>query len=323
MFFWIVIVGLFLLVVVSEYTSFKKFKLRHAENAKNLFFEKTELKKKSNGLTKEMEVAENNLTARFLFYDLSRKIAPLLDKQEIFNVFSENLRRLGDIEEIKITEDQPKNKGWLEFKIGKKHNESVYIKTKSKITIQYTSYFINLLNLCLEKLKFYNKLQKLSIHDSLTKVYNRRYFMQRYIEEFNRARKFRLNLSFLMIDIDNFKKINDMYGHLVGDAVLREVARTISQNTREIDFIARFGGEEFSVILLETEKSGAIMVAERMRSKISRKKIEVFDEILRVEISIGLASFPQNTIHPDVLLETADKALYKAKIDGKNRVRWF
>ncbi len=323
MFFWVVTIGLFLLFIVSKYVSFRNYKLSREIEAKDLFAEKSMLAKKNSGLAKEIETAKNNLSARFLFYDLSRKISPLLDKQEILNVFSENMRQLGNIKEIKITGEQPKGKDWLQFKIGKRSKESLYIKTKSTIVLRYSSYFVNVLNLCLDKIKLYDKLQELSIHDSLTKIHNRRYFMQRYVEEFNRARKFNFNLSFLMVDIDHFKKINDTYGHLVGDAVLREVARTIKENTREIDFIARFGGEEFSVILLETEKTGAIMVAERMRSKISQKRIEVFDETLNVAVSIGLSSFPENTLHSDVLLETADKALYKAKLAGRNRVCWF
>jgi diguanylate cyclase (GGDEF)-like protein len=147
--------------------------------------------------------------------------------------------------------------------------------------------------------------------------------MLRYMEEFERAKKFGLKFSFLMIDIDNFKKINDTYGHLVGDAILREIAKMIRASIRQIDFIARFGGEEFSVVLTDTDKTGAIMVAERINSRISRHPVKVFDELLSVNISIGVAAFPENAIHSDVLIEIADKALYKAKISGRNRASWF
>jgi diguanylate cyclase (GGDEF)-like protein len=126
-----------------------------------------------------------------------------------------------------------------------------------------------------------------------------------------------------MIDIDHFKEINDIYGHLVGDAVLREMARIIRENIREIDFPARFGGEEFAVILPETDKASAIMAAERISSRVSRERIKVFDEVLNVNISVGVATFPQNTLYSDVLIEVADKALYKAKLSGRNRVCWF
>jgi diguanylate cyclase (GGDEF)-like protein len=110
---------------------------------------------------------------------------------------------------------------------------------------------------------------------------------------------------------------------LVGDAVLHKIAKLISENLREIDFVARYGGEEFSVVLLDTDKSDAIMVAERICAKISHNRIRAFDETLDVTVSLGVATYPANTLYPDMLLETADKALYKAKTSGKNRACWF
>jgi diguanylate cyclase (GGDEF)-like protein len=180
-----------------------------------------------------------------------------------------------------------------------------------------------LLGLCVERIELYEKFQQLSVYDPVTGVYNRMYFMNRFFDEFERANNFSLNMSFLMLDIDEFKKINDTYGHLVGDAVLKEVANLVKENIREIDFVSRVGGEEFAFILLETDKTNAIIVAERICSKISETKIRVFDETLRLTVSIGVASFPQNTLYPDVLMEVGDKALYKAKLSGKNRVCWF
>lgn len=109
----------------------------------------------------------------------------------------------------------------------------------------------------------------------------------------------------------------------MGDVALRDVARLIKESVREIDCVARFGGEEFAVILLDTDKNGAIMVAERICSKIRNKKIKAFDERLMVTVSVGIASFPQNTIYSDVLMEVADKALYKAKVSGRNKTSWF
>ena len=147
--------------------------------------------------------------------------------------------------------------------------------------------------------------------------------MNQYQQEFERAKRAKFDLSLLLIDIDNFKKINDTYGHLVGDVVLCEVARLIDESMREIDFLSRFGGEEFAVILPETDKAGAIMVADRICSKVSRGQIKAFDEILSVTLSIGVASFPQNTLHSDLMIEISDKALYKAKLSGRNRVCWF
>jgi diguanylate cyclase (GGDEF)-like protein len=147
--------------------------------------------------------------------------------------------------------------------------------------------------------------------------------MERYMEEFARAEKFNLHLSFLMVDIDHFKKINDIYGHLIGDVILKEIAKILRENIREIDFVARFGGEEFSIILPETDKAGAIMVGERIRSKVVAQRFRAFDEVLNASVSVGVASYPQNTLYSDVLIEIADKALYKAKVEGRNRVCWF
>lgn len=322
MFFKLIILLLFLLFLTLKFITLRRIRHNNYKKRESLSRECGTLKKKEEGLLKQAAALESNLSEHFLFYDIARKIAPILDKGELFNLFSEELKCLGPIHNIELS-DTVKGHDYLRFALTEKDDEAVYLKTESKVVIRYMPYFAKLLSLCFQRIKFYNKLQELSIQDSLTKIYNRRYFMLRYSEEFQRAKKFNLNLSFLMIDVDHFKKINDTYGHLVGDAVLREVALIIQESIREIDFTARYGGEEFSVILPDTDKAGAIMVAERINSKISQKPIQVFDEALGVNISVGVGSFPQNTIHPDVLVEVADKALYKAKISGRDRVCWF
>ena len=106
-----------------------------------------------------------------------------------------------------------------------------------------------------------------------------------------RCEKLKYNFAFLMVDIDHFKDYNDRYGHLVGDAILKEVARTIKENIRQIDLVGRYGGEEFSVILTETDKAGARFAAERIRQAIAQKEIKVYDETLKVTISIGISIF--------------------------------
>lgn len=322
MFFSGVISVLFIIFLAGEVFFFKKLKQKCKKEKEKLSKEHFRLKKEEKTLREKVNRMESSLSERFLFYDLTRRIAPLLDKKELFSTFSEEIKHLGPIDKINFS-GSGGGEEVLRFEIGKGKGEVLEIGTKSKNVIEYMPYFVTLLGLCLERIKLYNKLQELSIHDSLTKVYNRRHFMFRYGEEFDRAVKFKLNLGFLMVDIDYFKKINDNYGHLVGDAVLREVARIIRENLREIDLLARFGGEEFSVILPETDKASAIMAAERISSRVSREIIKVFDETLSVNISVGVATFPQNALHSDVLLEVADKALYKAKLSGRNRVCWF
>ncbi|MFH1318961.1 MAG: GGDEF domain-containing protein [Candidatus Omnitrophota bacterium] len=322
MFFWIAIILIFSVYIFGEIFFLRKLRKNYYRKKDELSEKYNFLKKEEESLKQETSLIEDELSKQFLFYDLARKIAPFLSIKDLFAVFSEEIRHLGPIEDIGF-HTSLEIKGYLKFQLSKNSCKNLYIKSRLKEVIDYIPYFANLLRLCVERIELYDKLQQLVIIDSLTKAYNRRYFMVRFIEEFERAKKFNLNLSFLMIDIDYFKKINDTYGHLVGDVVLKEVSRLILESIREIDFAARYGGEEFSVILPETDKVGAIMVAERINSRISQERIRVFDEVLTANVSIGIASFPQNAIHSDVLMETADKALYKAKLSGRDRVCWF
>jgi diguanylate cyclase (GGDEF)-like protein len=123
-----------------------------------------------------------------------------------------------------------------------------------------------------------------------------------------------------MIDIDFFKNFNDQYGHLVGDVMLREVAKRIQENIRQVDLICRFGGEEFCVILVETDKAGAVFAAERIRRAIEEKQIKAYDEDLQVTVSIGISVFPEDATEANVILDKADGALYRAKHSGRNMV---
>lgn len=123
-----------------------------------------------------------------------------------------------------------------------------------------------------------------------------------------------------MIDIDNFKQFNDRYGHLVGDAILRQVSKTIRAMVRQIDFIGRYGGEEISVVLAETNREQASYAAERIRQAIAEEVIKVYDEELKVTASMGVATFPDNASTLKDLIEMGDQALYLAKETGKNKV---
>ncbi len=315
----ILILGIFIGVEVYLFIKQKKSFVAKKQDAVG---EHSDLQKKRTHLAAQKDEVEQRITEQFLFYELARNLAPILNKDELFNIFSEGIRRLGDVQDIQFTHPAVRQ-GYLEFPIEGQAEQILAVKTSSTAIVEYLSLFAKLLGLCLERISLYEKLQLLSIYEPLTEVYNRRYFLQRLGEEFERAKKGKLNLSFLMIDLDHFKKINDTYGHLVGDVVLREVASLIKQSIREIDFVARYGGEEFSLILPDTDKAGAIMVAERISGVVSKQKIRAFDEIVNVTVSVGVGAFPENTLHSDMLVEIADKALYQAKVSGRNRVCWF
>lgn len=321
LFHWAVIFLCIILFITEEVFLLRKFLNKVSKKKEQLLNKAEALSEEFLPLKKNIDALEKQMADNFFFYDLMRKIAPFLNKKNLSRVFSEEIKYLGEVEAVEFSKPENEN-GYLRFGFDE-DGDSVYIKTKSRKIIERQEILRKIIRLCVERIDLYDKFQQLSIYDALTESYNRRYFLMRFLEEFERAKKFSLNLSFLMIDIDNFKNINDTYGHLVGDAVLKEIAKIIRQNMREIDSLSRFGGEEFSVILPETDKMSAIVVGERIRSRISQQIIKAFDETLNVTMSIGISNFPHNTLYSDVLMETADKALYQAKTTGKNKVSWF
>ena len=165
------------------------------------------------------------------------------------------------------------------------------------------------------------RLEHLAITDALTGLYNRRYFQDRMDQEVERALRYGLPLSCLMLDVDNFKKVNDTWGHLTGDAVLRAIAGRMQASSRKVDLIARYGGEEFVVILPQTGGGGAVSEAERMRRAIGDSPIDTLTGPVSVTASIGAAVFePQRMRTTNDLVGLADEALHRAKDLGKNRV---
>ena len=161
------------------------------------------------------------------------------------------------------------------------------------------------------------RLLELSLTDSLTSLHNRRAFDERLGEEFEHARRYGRPLSLAILDVDHFKAINDVLGHGAGDAVLRGVANTIGSRTRQTDFAARVGGEEFAVLLPETALFEALQFGEKLRASIAAEP--VVDQ--RVTVSIGIASFPHSHVPGTAeLFRAADQALYRAKVNGRNRV---
>lgn len=175
----------------------------------------------------------------------------------------------------------------------------------------------------LKKSVFYENVEKFSVTDGLTEVFLRRYFLDRLDEEIMRAERLNLQFAVLMLDLDMFKKCNDKYGHMVGDVVLKEVAKIIKQNIREIDLVSRYGGEEFMVLLPYATKETAFGVAERIRKAVQAEIITAYDEHVSVTISIGISIYPDNTADKNTLLNYADEAMYRSKESGRNRVTLF
>ena len=175
-----------------------------------------------------------------------------------------------------------------------------------------------------ERKKAQTKLEELAAVDSLTGLLNRRRFFELAQEELARARHLRSSLSVIMLDIDHFKQVNDNYGHLAGDQVLIEVAKRISGSLRRVDIVCRYGGEEFAIILPETNLLLAEQVADRIWSKITSNPFKVGKSEIQVGVSLGVAyQDSEEEIFIDTLLDLADQALYKAKNAGRNQVKSY
>ncbi len=174
--------------------------------------------------------------------------------------------------------------------------------------------------IALENARLFQETQKLAVIDELTGVYNRRGLFTFGRREIQRARRFGRPLSLLMLDIDDFKEVNDRHGHLVGDQVLKGLARLLQRRTREVDLVARYGGEEFAVLLPETGLEDARRAAERLRREVAETPFQTQAGPLYITVSFGVAEVGPPIRRMEDLLQAADRGLYRAKAAGKNRV---
>lgn len=177
------------------------------------------------------------------------------------------------------------------------------------------------IGLALANLYLRNDLRQQAIRDPLTGIYNRRYMMETLHQEFSRAKRLHSTIGILMIDLDNFKKFNDTFGHDIGDMVLKRVARELRRNSRAEDTVCRFGGEEFCLVCPEVSLENARYLAEKFRKRIRNLDIRINHKpIDTVTLSIGVALFPHHAHDADLLIKSADEALYRAKAEGRDRV---
>lgn len=173
----------------------------------------------------------------------------------------------------------------------------------------------------LENAERYNHAKERAFIDDCTEIYNARYLLSTTENEIRRAERYQNPLSVLFLDLDRFKLVNDRHGHLVGSDTLRALSQLLLQSVRQVDTLARYGGDEFTILLVDTSHDAAFAVAERIRRSVEDHVFEAGrDGSLRLTVSIGVATYPQHGESRDTLLESADKAMYRAKSQGRNQI---
>ena len=283
-------------------------------------------------LVAEKSRLQDEADAIFEMYELTREVTATFDEQEAFEAFKDHLNRRLAVEDCRLLDHFPGDindfqsfKGYKFFPLRTKKmvlGEIAY-KGVSDADEENFTVLAHQFSLALRRIRLYNEVESLATTDGLTRMHTRRHLGERFEEEFGRAKARKAPLALLMIDVDHFKKVNDQFGHLAGDMVLREVARIIALQIREIDIAGRFGGEEFCVILPDTDKTGALVVAERIRVAMNDHKVKAYDASLLITVSVGVAAFPEDASQMDELIDKADWALYRAKKSGRNRVAGF
>lgn len=182
--------------------------------------------------------------------------------------------------------------------------------------VEFLSILTNLGGLAMENAKLYT----MAITDGLTRLYIQRYFILRADEEIKRSKRYSHQICMIMIDVDNFKKINDTYGHLEGNKILKGIAAILIHGTRETDVTARYGGEEFAILMPMTDKQSGYIVADRILKMVEKTTFTIRNTPLKVTVSIGVSSYPLDGETSTDILDCADKMLYKAKASGKNAI---
>jgi len=168
--------------------------------------------------------------------------------------------------------------------------------------------------------QYHEEIYRLMTLDGLTQVNNKRYFEEALEREFARSKRYKHPFALVLFDIDHFKKVNDTRGHLAGDEILRHLGTLLRANVRTNDLVARIGGEEFAVLLPETDLRGAVAFAEKLRKLVEGERFAYESKAIRITLSFGVVAYHESQRSSDQLVDATDKKLYEAKRDGRNRV---
>lgn len=296
--------------------------LRSKDSYQKIIEQKTKILAEKNKL--EREAAQI-----FTLYEMTKEITRHFKEDEAFEIFKRKLKENLSIDDCRMVDDEPLHAdipaGFAVFALKSKEKKLGFLiykgvseKDKPKFEILAHQFALAYL-----RIKLYKEVETLAITDALTGAYTRRYFLERFEEEIKRSHLRKTKVAFLLVDADYFKKVNDQYGHLTGDEVLRQIALVLKESVREIDIVGRYGGEEFCVVLPDTDAQGAALVAERIRKTVEGKKIRAYDATLRITISIGISAYPSDGKTAEELIDKADWALYRAKSAGRNCIITF
>lgn len=268
----------------------------------------------------------------FTLYDMTREITLSLSEEKSFEIFKTKLKEhvfftdCTFVPALSVELNQMRDsREYFVFMLKSKRRKIGYLAIKGLKDEEREKVMIlgHQFALALRRVQLYKEIEMIAITDSLTGLYTRRYVMERFREEVSRAKMRKSTLALLMIDVDLFKNLNDTYGHLTGDYVLTEIGAIIQKSIREIDIAGRYGGEEFCVILPDTDVKGAKYAAERIRSEAEQDQIKVFDAKIKITVSIGIAMLPEHSKDLNDLIDKADYALYRVKKVGRNKVLCF
>lgn len=283
-------------------------------------------------MRKAKEKLEDEAINIFTLYDITKEITKSLHEEVAFEIFEHKLKEHVDFSECRMLDAQAeevkeirKKKDYFIFSLIGKRKRIGYLvirgvreEDKEKIMILGHQFA-----LALRRVKLHQEIERIAITDSLTGVYTRRYTLDRLREEIERSSLRGIHMAFLMVDVDYFKNFNDKYGHITGDQILREIGLIIRENIREIDIAGRYGGEEFCVVLPDTDIQGGLYAAERIRAATEKAIIKAYDTRIKATVSVGIATFPNDGTKYGEIIDRADWALYKAKKQGRNRACSF